>query len=631
MRLLSSNTDGSFSLTCFTSNKIPSYAILSHTWGPDDQEVTFHDMINHIGQSKKGYRKIQLTAEQAISHGLRYFWVDCCCIDKSSSAELSEAINSMFIWYQRSNICYVYLEDIQYLPTSKEGSGWPTHIQHARWFTRGWTLQELIAPRSMEFYDLDWNRIGNKEALAQQLCDITGISESVLLGTRHIRAFSLAMIMSWASSRVTTRDEDIAYCLLGLFNINMPLLYGEGQRAFVRLQEEIMKQFADQSLFAWNPPSIEPVRHTSSGDNLHCGIFAPSPACFAETKDVTPSPAFWNTESILTNRGVRLCMPIKYDVTNQVFLGILCCVLSSSIQDVAIELQSPSNVLEDNEHLIRYSTRLRYGNWSNDQQVLFRNVYLATDASLAHTKYFGSHFMNTEFEIHILLDDPGQLVTSRECVTVYPPGALTDRLDVNFKTAITMERVAVLNPMKTEHKTIALSLSTSLSQDIALIFGFHVSQNGLPSGKSLWKTIAAVAKDAPLKEIHQDTLKLRHNGAQEVLVVPIDWTEVKIEIGQQPWFTKISMCLLISVTSDTEEILPFLEKAEEPFGEVYEVKIHPSHHNFKPLNYENSSVFVVKQLLSEIDHELPLLTELRSGEPFTSSLANKEEMMEEID
>lgn len=186
---------------------------------------------------------------------------------------------------------------------------------------------------------------------------------------------------------------------------------------------------------------------------------------------------------------------------------------------MAIELQSSSGVLENDGHLVRCATRLRYGNWSNDQQVLFRTVYLATNASLSHTRYFGPHFMNTEFEIHILLNDPLKFIASREHVLVYPVGAFVDIPKVRFKGAILGEQVAVLNPMKTPHKNLALLIPTIFSQDIVLTIGFDVSQNGLPVGKKLWKNIAPVSKNAPLEKVLQDTLRDSQHGAQEVLII----------------------------------------------------------------------------------------------------------------
>ena len=208
----------------------------------------------------------------------------------------------------------------------------------------------------------------------------------MLSGSSPVRASSTAKIMSWATKRVTTRKEDVAYCLLGLFGIHMPLLYGEGDRAFIRLQEEILKQSSDQSLFAWDPPMGSMSTLGASENDSICGMFAPSPECFSETGDVMPGPEYWNKESALTNRGIRVKMPFKYDPLNKTFIGILSCV-PSLVQDIAIEFHSPSNSLEDLSHLIRRSVPVRYGDWSNDPQIQFNTVYLATDTSLWYTRY----------------------------------------------------------------------------------------------------------------------------------------------------------------------------------------------------------------------------------------------------
>jgi hypothetical protein len=269
-------------------------------------------------------------------------------------------------------------------------------------------LQELIAPRCVEFYNSEWVCVGDKRSRADKLSDITGVDEGVLLKTSPVRASSTAKIMSWASKRVTTRKEDITYCLLGLFGIHMPLLYGEGERAFIRLQEEILKQSSGQSLFAWNPLD-EASNSTSSKKDPMCGIFAPSPACFAETGDIVPLPGYWDTESTLTNRGVRLTMPFKYDKSNNSFLGILCCISGSLVRDVAIDFHSASHSLGDLDHLIRRPLPVRYGNWSNDRQVQFNQVYLATETSLWHARYYGLQLLKTEFEFHVIVRDPHSL------------------------------------------------------------------------------------------------------------------------------------------------------------------------------------------------------------------------------
>jgi len=244
MRLLEFS-NGKFCLTGdLLEQKVPKYAILSHTWGADTEEVTFRDVVDGIGENKTGWEKIRFCADQARRHGLRYFWVDTCCINKSDNNELSKSINSMFRWYQNSAQCYVYLSGI-----STTGPGGiqrslsdivqgPASRSH-QWFTRGWTLQELLAPSSVEFYTQDGYHLGDKGSLEQQVSEITGISVSALRGTT-LSLFSIQERFKGAETRQTTHEEDWAYCLLGIFGIFMPLIYGEGKdHAIRRLRREI--------------------------------------------------------------------------------------------------------------------------------------------------------------------------------------------------------------------------------------------------------------------------------------------------------------------------------------------------------------------------------------------------------
>ena len=192
--------------------------------------------------------KVRNACKVAQKNGFRYIWIDSCCIDKSSSSELSEAINSMYRWYGLATVCYAYLADVPCKDDHKaEGSA----FRESRWFTRGWTLQELIAPVNVVFLSKDWAPIGSKQALINLVESVTGINARALLHLKPLEGFSVAQRLSWAASRETTRKEDRAYSLLGMFDINMPTLYGEGDRAFRRLQEQIMQRFPDQSLFAW--------------------------------------------------------------------------------------------------------------------------------------------------------------------------------------------------------------------------------------------------------------------------------------------------------------------------------------------------------------------------------------------
>jgi hypothetical protein len=238
----------------------PDYVILSHTWG--DGEVSFDDIAQPYAKNMPGYAKIARCCAQALRAGFEWAWVDTCCIDKRSSAELSEAINSMYNWYWSAAICYALISD--------HSVGSET-FQSSRWFKRGWTLQELLAPDVMEFYDSDWNFMGTKSSLLDHICAATNIDKRYLLHRDEIENATIAAKFSWASLRTTTREEDMAYCLLGLVHVNMPMLYGEGRGAFYRLQQEIIKQTNEHTIFAWESTQ-DTWRHTS--------IFAPSPAQF---------------------------------------------------------------------------------------------------------------------------------------------------------------------------------------------------------------------------------------------------------------------------------------------------------------------------------------------------------------
>ncbi len=241
MRLLECSLDGDFSLTeDLIGNKIPPYAILSHRWGLNAEEVTYRDLVDGTGNEKAGYKKLRFCAEQARRDDLRYFWVDTCCIDKANNNELSEAINSMFRWYHDAARCYVYLSDVS-ITIDQPQMSWEPAFRASEWFTRGWTLQELVAPASVEFFTKEGRRLGDKTYLAQQIHEITGIALSALQGT-PLSAFTVGERFGWAKKRQTTREEDWAYSLLGIFGIFMPLIYGEGKaNAIKRLKEEIEK------------------------------------------------------------------------------------------------------------------------------------------------------------------------------------------------------------------------------------------------------------------------------------------------------------------------------------------------------------------------------------------------------
>ena len=241
MRLLKLETDSDlFDFTKDLVSDIPPYAIISHTWLDDDEEeVTYKDIKKGRGRDKDGFVKLQFGAKQAATDGIKYLWMDTCCIDKSSNTELQLAINSMFRWYQNAVKCYVYLSDVSMDRPSEES--WKSEFQKTRWATRGWTLQELLAPSSVEFFSNKGLQIGSKRSLESLLHDVTGISVKALRGT-PLCEFSQLERMSWMEHRRTKLEEDLAYALLGIFDVQMPLLYGEGYRmASVRLREAIAK------------------------------------------------------------------------------------------------------------------------------------------------------------------------------------------------------------------------------------------------------------------------------------------------------------------------------------------------------------------------------------------------------
>lgn len=279
----------------FFANQVPQYAILSHRWG--DDEVTFQDLRKGRKRDSQGYAKIKRCCYLADERGFHWVWIDTCCIDKKSSAELSEAINSMYHWYHGAGECYAYLADVvwdfQNVGASK------MKFMESKWFTRGWTLQELLAPSTIIFLDGQWRAFGTRGMLSAEISAATGITQE------HLDVWSGACIatkMSWVSRRVTSRVEDLAYCMLGLFDVNMPLLYGEGEKAFVRLQLEIIKKSDDESIFAWT---------TNTSSQAFVGMLAPRPDCFAQSADIRIHPHLLKKRFpyAMTNQGLEFQAP----------------------------------------------------------------------------------------------------------------------------------------------------------------------------------------------------------------------------------------------------------------------------------------------------------------------------------
>ncbi|KAK4208488.1 vegetative incompatibility protein HET-E-1, partial [Rhypophila decipiens] len=337
--------------------RLPDYGILSPCWRRG--EVSYHDYGDAWRRQHglEGRTKVRDACKQAYNDGLEFLWVDTCCIDKTSSAELGEAINSMYTWYRKAAKCYVYLDDVvsSGSPSSSDcaevGSDASVHslLAQSRWFTRGWTLQELLAPKNVCFYDVNWASVGEKSSLVDVLHRITGIDKSVLEGG-SLRQVSVGRHMSWAAARETTRIEDIAYCLLGIFDVNMPLLYGEGRRAFIRLQKEISKTTENQTLLAWQ------CTHNSRLERPVRGLLATSPAdfaCFAGPMTLHAPMLFGQpllsvneeTRRVLVaavSRGLRITAAVE-DLwptpMDSILLGLNCSVDGRLTKAVGIYLQ----------------------------------------------------------------------------------------------------------------------------------------------------------------------------------------------------------------------------------------------------------------------------------------------------
>jgi hypothetical protein len=306
MRLINVHT---FQLHQFNEATRPPYAILSHTWG--DEEPQYADLLAANSIDIEGDAKFAKVRESArlakVRDQLDYIWIDTCCIDKTSSAELQEAINSMFRWYKHAVVCYAYLGDVESVDADKllqySQKDFESVLSACRWVSRGWTLQELLAPQQLEFYAADWSHLASKESVTEALSNATGIPKDCLHGFIPSTTYSVAQRMSWASKRQCTRAEDVAYSLMGIFNVNIPMLYGEGDKAFIRLQQEIINSTHDLSLFAWRD---------CSGTYLYSGILASSPASFAHCSGFSIPHSGRREESYaMTNLGLRIEAKLK--------------------------------------------------------------------------------------------------------------------------------------------------------------------------------------------------------------------------------------------------------------------------------------------------------------------------------
>ncbi|KAM3425647.1 hypothetical protein BST61_g7592 [Cercospora zeina] len=369
------------------------YAVLSHTW--HDAEVTFQD-VEQAGpglNKKSAYQKITKVCEQAVRDGLPFAWIDTCCINKESSAELSEAINSMYRWYTDAAVCYAYLADVDLEKanfTHSTGSSQPapratqyqTLLRSSRWLTRGWTLQELIAPSKTVFYDKRWRELGDTTipTLQVALADLTGIDTSLLHDRSALHALPVAKRLSWAAKRSTTREEDQAYSLLGILGQNMPLLYGEGSRALLRLQEVVLTSTTDQSMLHWTPT-----------DPSQTGmLLAPQLRCFEHCGELLHRPDVFEDEPHdLVSNALRVSLPMRelQGESGVLIAAINCTVFTRQYEQAVLELRrvTPMHLTDsapkrDIFEVVRDDTAPRHqpvnewrngdGSWKDDVQMI---------------------------------------------------------------------------------------------------------------------------------------------------------------------------------------------------------------------------------------------------------------------
>ncbi|KAF5490841.1 Vegetative incompatibility protein HET-E-1 [Colletotrichum fructicola] len=503
MRLLDTR---SFELAEFVDN-VPKYAILSHTWGTE--EVLFNDLQGGGRPSTgAGWAKVKGACDLARSRGFAWIWIDTCCINKSSSAELSEAINSMFKWYQLAEVCFVHLADV----------GWHAHsascsekdderIRGSRWFTRGWTLQELLAPRRVEFYSgRRWRLIATRAELGAVITSGTTI-ESDYLNNRPLHTASVAQRMSWASRRQTTRIEDTAYSLLGIFGVNMPLIYGEGDRAFQRLQEAVIRQIDDPSIFVWGSISDldDPMRKSMSSRSLREPLLAPGPHSFENTGDVIPFRMLGVESRLhLDHNGITITTPLlKQRPSNgwtragtEFFLAPLQCRRKSEPLDcIALYLWGESSG----------KLEMNYSRASKLLVTVPKTVWLDGDLSPAFIRFVaGQNRFHLGSEI-----DRGCIVRSfpkgYRVVEVYP------KID-NFKvrSSIVPFEERVKESYGLSHPAILLLEGSSADPRLALVLQFQYlsRQDGSatePSfvGSPEWmiNRVIIMPKDKNIKEI----------------------------------------------------------------------------------------------------------------------------------
>ena len=478
--------DGRTKVLEFCDDEATEYAILSHRW-IDPTEVSYDEMVDLVKMNveerdeirhRLGYKKVLDTCRQANSDGYERVWVDTCCIDKRSSAELSEAINSMYRWYTNSGVCYAYLHDVHgsSCPVAQDKKEYPKSDGWPEWFSRGWTLQEMIAPSNVQFFNSNWKSIGDKKMLARTLTCITQVPEHILKEGLFGNRPCVAQIMSWAAKRTTTRVEDRAYSLMGLLDVNMPMLYGEGKKAFHRLQLEIIRTSNDQSIFAWglatvdirtgsvlaDDPSffwgcsqMELLDHATLIDSLKLTCFPKAELPWIDQDCFGTFP--------ITNRGIHTWMLLRpYRDSDSVFQAYLPCLNSLGLP-VIIDL-----VLW-NSNYYRYSTLVGA---TSEGSLELRQVYLR----------YQDMACNVTFEI----DDSATTENGFTCSNKYPPQPTENTLALTSTSPLCIRTYSE----KQGNSRFAVAFGQCFGQD-----WIHLIDD--PPGDLSWSSMGVLMVKAP--------------------------------------------------------------------------------------------------------------------------------------
>ncbi|EMR69889.1 putative het domain-containing protein [Eutypa lata UCREL1] len=444
MRLLHAKTHR---LLEFPFNEhIPEYAILSHTWGANGDEVTLKDFHSWTPwfKRKPGWAKIKGCCRQALTDGLEYVWIDTCCIDRSKTAPpetVGDEIQLIWQYYTRARVCYVHLADVHDTPkTNPESPG--SAFRRSRWFTRGWTVPEMLAPFFVRFYDASWKYVGSKAELSNVVEEVTGIDAPAVRDPNEVGRRSVACRMSWVAARETSREEDLAYCLFGLFDLKTPVEYGEGRRnAFLRLQNEILRRSSirDQSLFAWGYGLPLAGPH----DDRKVGMLAETPAAFRHCGEVEPVGGSSEPAFEVTATGLQFQLPMQIDEATGTALLNLECRVGDYYLVLPLD-RSPNGRGE-------FERRP----YSKPMLVPISKLALFSVRTINTQLTNRPHSMSKYVEVSI--EAPKDL--SLELVEAYPPGALQD---VRSATADLVERDSTLTFYLSDLPWTMLSVQSAL-------------------------------------------------------------------------------------------------------------------------------------------------------------------------